>query len=98
MQIHTQGSGVGKEKREPLTMEAIINEARKLLVEQGLETLCLRSLATRLGVTAPALYAHVENKRDLLRQISEDGYRRLVERLRERLSFVIITSLPTRRF
>ncbi len=40
----------------------------------GYEALSLRGLARTLGVTAPALYDHVESKRALLRAVAELGY------------------------
>ncbi len=55
--------------RQPLTREAIAATARDILVEEGLHAVSLRRVAARLGVTAPALYAHVDDKRDLLQGI-----------------------------
>ena len=66
--------------REPLQREAIIAAGRELVVDGGLEGLSLRRLAARLGVTAPALYAHVRDKQDLLRAIAEIEFDRLVAR------------------
>jgi AcrR family transcriptional regulator len=66
--------------RAPLQREAIIDEARELIVSGGLEALSLRRLASKLGVTAPALYAHVRDKQDLLRALASDEFDRLVER------------------
>lgn len=37
----------------------------------GVEALSLRRLARRLGVTAPALYSHVDNKQALIRAVAE---------------------------
>jgi AcrR family transcriptional regulator len=42
-----------------------------LLVAEGLHAVSLRRVASSLGVTAPALYAHVADKRDLLQGIAE---------------------------
>jgi AcrR family transcriptional regulator len=66
--------------RAPLQREAIIETARALVTEEGLDQLSLRRLATRLGVTAPALYAYVNGKQDLLRALAEDEFDRLMER------------------
>lgn len=54
--------------------------ARDIVQTGGLEALSLRRLATRLGVTAPALYAHVANKSDLVRAVAEIELGRLLER------------------
>jgi AcrR family transcriptional regulator len=63
----------------PLTRVAIIDSAREMLTTTDLDGLSLRRLATSLGVTAPALYAHVEDKRDLLAALAEQGYRELLD-------------------
>jgi AcrR family transcriptional regulator len=57
--------------RQPLTREAISKAAREILVAEGLHAVSLRRVASSLGVTAPALYAHVVDKRDLLQGIVE---------------------------
>ena len=62
--------------RPLLHREAIIAAARELIVADGLEALSLRRLAARLGVTAPALYAHVRDKQDLLRAVAQGNRHR----------------------
>lgn len=69
--------------RPPLRRNEIIAEARTLVVEGGLEALSLRRLATRFGVTAPALYGYVTDKHDLLRALAESEYDRLLLRFAE---------------
>jgi AcrR family transcriptional regulator len=66
--------------RPPLQRAAIVAEARELVAADGLEALSLRRLAARLGVTAPALYAHVRDKQDLLRALAEGEFEALVAR------------------
>lgn len=56
-----------------------MDAARSMLADTDLESLSLRRLAASLGVTAPALYAHVEHKGDLLTAVAEQGFRELVE-------------------
>lgn len=67
--------------RPPLTLEAVVETARVLIAELGFSALSLRAVASRLGVTAPALYAHVDDKLDLLRRVGDDGFDRLMQRL-----------------
>jgi AcrR family transcriptional regulator len=62
---------VVEEERAPLTREAIVTTTRRLIVASGLGAVSLRGVAAELGVTAPALYAYVEDKRDLLRAVAE---------------------------
>ena len=54
--------------------------ARELVSTSGLGALSLRRLASTLGVTAPALYAHVTNKSDLLRAVAEGEFDELAAR------------------
>lgn len=69
--------------RQPLTREAIAKAARDILVAEGLHAVSLRRVAASLGVTAPALYAHVVDKRDLLQGIVEREIDGLMERFAE---------------
>jgi AcrR family transcriptional regulator len=55
----------------------IVAEAREMIVGGGLASLSLRRLGRRLGVSAPALYFHVESKQALLRAIAEGEIARL---------------------
>jgi AcrR family transcriptional regulator len=48
-----------------------VRRAVDLMAEAGLEALTLRRLATELGVSAPTLYWHVRNKRELLDLMAE---------------------------
>ncbi len=68
--------------RQPLTREAIARAARQILVSEGLHAVSLRRVASMLGVTAPALYAHVADKRDLLQGIVGQEFDLLIERFR----------------
>lgn len=69
--------------RQPLTREAISAAARDILVAEGLHAVSLRRVASSLGVTAPALYAHVVDKRDLLQGIAEQEIDGLLETFRQ---------------
>ena len=69
--------------RQPLTREAISKAARDILVAEGLHAVSLRRVASSLGVTAPALYAHVVDKRDLLQGIAEQEIDGLMARFRD---------------
>jgi AcrR family transcriptional regulator len=64
-----------------LSRQAIIDAARDLLAAEGIEAVSLRRVAGSLGVTAPALYAHVTDKRDLLQGVADQEGRRVIERI-----------------
>ncbi len=60
--------------RPTLTPTGIVEEAIALIREHGTEALSMRVLAGRIGVTAPALYAHFTNRDALLRACAQVGY------------------------
>ena len=49
-----------------------------MIVEHGLDAVSLRGVAAALGVTAPALYAYVDDKLDMLRGVAESEFERLL--------------------
>lgn len=79
MFIWDAGAVASDAVRAPLRREAIVDEARALIRAEGVDVLSLRKLAGRLDVTAPALYAHITSKRDLLAAIAERGFEDLIE-------------------
>jgi TetR/AcrR family transcriptional regulator, tetracycline repressor protein len=62
--------------RPPLTREAVVAVALELLAEGGLEAVSFRRIATKLGVSAPTLYWHVDSKRQLMDLMAEELGRR----------------------
>ncbi len=74
--------------RAPLTRDAIVAATRSMIIDRGIEGVSLREVAKELGVTAPALYAHVTDKRDLLAAVAEGQFARLVERFEAAVSDV----------
>lgn len=69
--------------RESLSRATVVGAARELLVSEGLNGLSLRRLASRLDVTAAALYAYVDNKRDLLEAVIEQEFEALIEEFQD---------------
>ena len=49
-----------------------------MIQKDGLDQVSLRNLAKALGVTAPALYAYVEGKGDLLQAVAEGEFESLI--------------------
>lgn len=66
--------------RPPLSRAAIVARAVEIVDETGLDSLSLRSLARDLGVSAPALYDHIDSKDSLLRLVAREGYASLAGR------------------
>ena len=54
-----------------LDRQQIIDEALRLVDDEGLEALSLRTLAGRLGVQAPTLYWHIGSKAELLDALAD---------------------------
>lgn len=66
-----------KKPAPKLDTRQVIETALRLLNEVGLEGLTLRTIAKALGVQAPALYWHFENKQALLDEMATEMYRRM---------------------
>jgi AcrR family transcriptional regulator len=59
-------------ERAPLGRALIASTAAQIIDEAGVEGLTMRSVAARLGVSAMALYHHVDDKDELLRLVGDD--------------------------
>lgn len=64
-----------------VTRDDVVQTAIQLLQEVGLDSLTLRRLATELGISAPTLYWHVKDKRELLDLMSEEMVRMAWEKM-----------------
>jgi AcrR family transcriptional regulator len=63
-----------------LSRELVLDAARARLERGGAGDLSLRGVARDLGVTAPALYAYVDHKQDLLAAVATEHFDRLLAR------------------
>lgn len=61
---------------------ALVAAAVEIIERHGPEAITLREVAASVGVTHGAAYRHFEDKTALLAAVAEEGYRKLVERLR----------------
>jgi AcrR family transcriptional regulator len=59
------------------TRARILDAARALFVEHGIEQTTVRAIAATLGITAPALYHHFPDKDALVRELVLTDMRRL---------------------
>ncbi|WP_462379783.1 TetR/AcrR family transcriptional regulator [Pseudomonas sp. Marseille-QA0892] len=59
--------------------------ALRQFAERGYHAVGLRQLASELGLQAGSLYAHIDSKESLLRELIEDGYDELIESARDAL-------------
>jgi AcrR family transcriptional regulator len=60
---------------------ALVEAAKALLIERGLDGFTLREVARRIGVTHVAAYRHYADRRALLAAVSESGFHQLHRRL-----------------
>lgn len=60
--------------RQPLSRDAIVDAAVKIVDEQGLSALSMRAVANALGTGAASLYAHVTSKEQLLDLVLDRVY------------------------
>ena len=65
--------------RTALTVDSIVDEALSVIRADGVDALSMRALATRMGVTAPAFYAHVGSRHELVQLCAAAGYARLTD-------------------
>lgn len=65
---------------DPLSRARVVDATRQMIETSGLEAVSLRRVAQGLGVTAPALYAYVADKQDLLRGVAEVEFDELMQR------------------
>ncbi|GAA2271668.1 TetR/AcrR family transcriptional regulator [Nonomuraea roseoviolacea subsp. roseoviolacea] len=63
-----------KREQPPLSQDRIVAEAVRLLDEEGIEALSMRSLGTRLGAGATSLYRHVASKDELIELVVDEVY------------------------
>ena len=63
------------------TERHILDAARDLYLEQGLQGLPMRKVADTVGISATAIYRHFDNRETLVLAICEEGFRRFGEYL-----------------
>ncbi len=60
---------------------ALIKVAAEMIAEQGMESVTLRALSERIGVSRTAPYRHFADKAALLAAVAEEGFKRLYKRM-----------------
>jgi AcrR family transcriptional regulator len=60
---------------------ALLDAAKRLIADKGIDALSLRTIATEVGVSHMAPYAHFKNKSDLFKSVAADGFLQLGEKL-----------------
>lgn len=75
---------VAKENTSDVRVK-IVDVARDILAESGMEKLSMRSVADGVGITATAIYHYFENKQALVDEVVASGYRRFGAHMRDRM-------------
>lgn len=63
--------------------EALLATARTMIAEEGIESVTMRGLSQRVGVSRTAPYRHFEDKSSLLAAVAQQGFEQLNENLRQ---------------
>lgn len=76
LSAETSAETTRESSREDLR-ERIIEAARDIVGEEGLDALSMRALAVRIGYSPATIYLHFHDKDELLRSVMEEGFKRL---------------------
>lgn len=72
-----------REKAKEVLRTKIVEAARDIVSEEGLDALSMRALAERIEYSPATIYLYFRDKEELLRDVVEEGFRRLSEKARE---------------
>ena len=73
----------GREKAKEALRTKIVEAARDIVSEEGLDALSMRALAERIEYSPATIYLHFRDKEALLREVVEEGFRRLSDAVTE---------------
>jgi AcrR family transcriptional regulator len=76
MTIHTR-----RARQKALLRQEILDAARDILAREGYAQLSMRKVAERIEYSPTAIYLHFEDKRDLVFQVCEETFGKLVHEL-----------------
>lgn len=65
--------------------QIILDQARKMMVSEGYNSLSMRKIASRAGYSATSIYLHFKNKDDLLHALMDEGFEELYQLIVEEL-------------
>ena len=68
-------------RQKALLRQEILDAARDILAREGYEQLSMRKVAERIEYSPTAIYLHFEDKRDLMFQVCEETFGKLVQEL-----------------
>ena len=68
-----------RERSKEALRTSIVEAARDIVSEEGLEALSMRALAERIAYSPATIYLHFRDKEEILREVVHEGFRRLGE-------------------
>jgi AcrR family transcriptional regulator len=71
------GSRERREREREDTRERIVDAAREMFAERGIDAVTMRAIADRIEYTPTAIYHHFRDKDALIRELCERDYRAL---------------------
>lgn len=86
-------SHIPEKVRSRETETAILEAARDLLAEGGLDALSMRAVAAKVGLSATAIYHWFEGKEDLVDRVVLHGFRRSEAYMRKAIEFLPVGSM-----
>ncbi len=69
--------------KKGIDRQQVLNAARELCKEQGMDGLSIKEVADRLGIRPPSVYAHFEGLPAIRRELAKWGHQALAQRLRD---------------
>jgi AcrR family transcriptional regulator len=73
-------------RRRTRRRQEILRVAARLFAERGYERTTLEMIADELGLSKPSLYYYVKSKEDVLSQIFQDVFQRVLEQAQKEIS------------
>ena len=74
-------AGVSPKVADPAVRAALIEQAARLIAEEGRDALTLRRLAAEVGASTMAVYTHFNGMDHLRREVRREGFARLAQHL-----------------
>lgn len=70
------------EQERQETRDAILDTARELFIERGIDAVTMREIGKRIGYSATAIYLHFKDKETLIRELCDTDFLALAKELR----------------
>ncbi len=91
-------STVERETQREDLRERIVEAARDIVSEQGLDALSMRALALRIEHSPGTIYLHFQDKDELLRSVMPEGFKRLSRSMEREIEKVGAEATPLERY